>query len=135
MRQMLRAGETHHMAITPDGPRGPRRQLQPGLVYLAARTGLQIVPAGIGYRRPWRMKSWDRFALPRPWTCATCVTAEPIRVPTDADRLELERFQQLVEREMARVSALAESWADNNGVWPENFEVTSKVEEPKAQAG
>jgi len=135
MRQMLRAGETHHLAITPDGPRGPRRELQPGLVYLAARTGLGIVPIGIGYRRPWRMKSWDRFALPRPCTAATCVTADPIRVPPDADRSELELYQQFVEGEMTRVNALAESWAENNGVWPVNPEIASQVEEPKAQAG
>src|SRR5436190_464721 len=80
VRQMLRVGRKSHLAITPDGPRGPRRQVQPGLLYLAARTGLPIVPVGIGYDRPWRMRSWDRFAVPRPWTRATCVTTEPIHV-------------------------------------------------------
>jgi lysophospholipid acyltransferase (LPLAT)-like uncharacterized protein len=135
MRHMLRASQAHHMAITPDGPRGPRRQLQPGLVYLAARTGLAIVPAGIGYCRPWRMKSWDRFALPRPFSVATCVTASPIRVPPEAGRTELEHYQELVEREMLKVTTLAESWAENHGIWPDIHEIATTPEQAKAQAG
>ena len=63
---MLRLSRQAHLVITPDGPRGPRRQVQAGMVYLAARTGVPIVPVGIGYDRPWRTKSWDRFAVPRP---------------------------------------------------------------------
>jgi lysophospholipid acyltransferase (LPLAT)-like uncharacterized protein len=135
MREMLRAGQSHHLAITPDGPRGPRRQLQPGLVYLAARTGLAIVPIGIGYRRPWRMKSWDRFALPRPFTVGTCVTAEPIRVPADADWQQLEHYQHLVEEEMSRANELAEGWAENKGIWPGSEEKPPSVKLPHAQAG
>src|SRR5262245_31959256 len=66
VRQMLRLGREAHLAVTPDGPRGPRRKVQQGLVYLAARTGMPIVPIGIGYSKAWRMQSWDRFALPKP---------------------------------------------------------------------
>jgi len=135
MREMLRAGETHHLAITPDGPRGPRRHLEPGLVYLAARTGLPIVPIGIGYCRPWRMASWDRFALPRPFTLGTCVTADPIRVPPDADRHELDRYQDLVADKMSKVNALAENWAENKGVWPESYEMDAQIKAAKAKAG
>src|SRR5215470_9053241 len=46
VRRMLKLGRSAHLSITPDGPRGPRRQVQPGLIYLAARTGLPVVPAG-----------------------------------------------------------------------------------------
>jgi hypothetical protein len=53
-----------HLAVTPDGPRGPRREVQPGVIYIASRTGMKIVSVGVGYRRPWRAGSWDRFALP-----------------------------------------------------------------------
>src|SRR6516225_5637238 len=81
VRQMLRFGDRVHLGITPDGPRGPRRRVKAGLVYLAARTGLPIVPTGIGYDRPWRLRSWDRFALPRPGSLSTCVTVPPIHVP------------------------------------------------------
>lgn len=119
VREMIRAaGANFHVAVTPDGPRGPRRRLQPGVVYLAARTGLPIVVIGVGYDRPWRMKSWDRFAVPRPFTRAACVTGAPIRVPAEADRAELERHQRVVEEALEHATALAERWAES-GTWPE----------------
>jgi lysophospholipid acyltransferase (LPLAT)-like uncharacterized protein len=109
---MLRAGQEAHISVTPDGPRGPRRQVQAGLVYLAARTGLPIVPAGFGFARPWRARSWDRFAVPRPGSFATTVTGAPIQIPPDVDRDGIEHYRVEVERELLRVSALAEHWAE-----------------------
>jgi lysophospholipid acyltransferase (LPLAT)-like uncharacterized protein len=120
VRRMLQLGRQAHLAITPDGPRGPRRQVQPGLVYLAAHTGLPIVPIGIGYRRPWRMPSWDRFALPRPWSWGTCVTAEPIRVPADMGKGRLEEYRRRVEEALLWATDLAERWAENRGRWSED---------------
>jgi lysophospholipid acyltransferase (LPLAT)-like uncharacterized protein len=111
VRQMLRLAGGSHLAITPDGPRGPRRQVQPGLVYLAAKTGLPIVPIGIAFHRAWRMRSWDRFALPHPWSAAECVTAEPIEVPEDADKEQLEAYRRRIEEAMSRATAAAESRA------------------------
>ncbi|HKI34427.1 MAG TPA: lysophospholipid acyltransferase family protein [Gemmataceae bacterium] len=111
LRQMLKVGRHAHLGITPDGPRGPRRQVQPGLVYLAAKTGLAIVPGGIAYDRPWRTRSWDRFAMPRPWSRAACVTGEPIIVPADATREELEQYRRRVEEALLRVTEAAERLA------------------------
>jgi lysophospholipid acyltransferase (LPLAT)-like uncharacterized protein len=117
IRRMLRLSVHAHLAITPDGPRGPRREVQLGLVYLAARTGLPIVPVGIGYYRPWRAKSWDRFALPRPFSRGNSVTAQPIVVPTDSGKEQLETYRRQIESVMDRVTALAEHWAET-GKWP-----------------
>jgi hypothetical protein len=117
VRQMLRLSQNAHLAFTPDGPRGPRRQVQPGLVYLASRTGLPIVPAGIGFARAWRMRSWDRFAVPRPFSWMTCVTPEPIVVPAEADRDELEIYRRRVEDALMAMGNLAEQWAET-GTWP-----------------
>ena len=55
-----------HLTITPDGPRGPRRHMAPGPIYLASKLGLPLVLMGYAYDRPWRLHSWDRFAIPRP---------------------------------------------------------------------
>lgn len=112
IRQMLRAGRNTHLALTPDGPRGPRQRVQPGLVYLAARAGLPVVPVGFGLDRPWRLGSWDRFALPRPWGRARCITGEPIHVPPDANRDELELHRRQVEESLTNVTDLAERWAE-----------------------
>jgi lysophospholipid acyltransferase (LPLAT)-like uncharacterized protein len=108
---MVKMSKAGHLALTPDGPRGPRRRVQPGVVYLAARTGLPVVPIGIAFSGAWRMRSWDRFALPRPYSAAWCVTTEPIRVPADADRAALEEYRLRVERALEEASRAAEAWA------------------------
>jgi lysophospholipid acyltransferase (LPLAT)-like uncharacterized protein len=112
VRQMLRVSGNAHLAVTPDGPRGPRRKVQTGLIHLAARTGLPIVPAGLAYRRPWRLRSWDRFALPKPWSVGTCVVAHPIAVPPNADKNQLEHYRRRVEEAMLWATDVAERWAD-----------------------
>ncbi len=108
IRQMVRRSRSAHLAITPDGPRGPRRQIQAGVVYLAALTGLPIVPFGIAFERAWRMSSWDRFAVPWPWSGAVCVTAEPIVVPENIRKDQLEPYRLRVQNAMDSVSDAAE---------------------------
>jgi lysophospholipid acyltransferase (LPLAT)-like uncharacterized protein len=108
IRRMVRLCKLAHVAITPDGPRGPRRRVQPGAIYLAAKTGLPIVPFGIAFASAWRARSWDRFALPRPWSDAACVTAQPIRVPENLDKDGIESYRRLVEEQLNAVTAAAE---------------------------
>jgi lysophospholipid acyltransferase (LPLAT)-like uncharacterized protein len=117
VRQILRRLRQLHLAITPDGPRGPRRRVKPGIAFLAARTGMPIVVGGFGYRRPWRLRSWDRFVIPRPWTPSTCVVAPPILVPPAAGKEDLERARQGIEATLHAVTDLAQLWADT-GHWP-----------------
>src|SRR5262249_21939657 len=119
-----------HLAITPDGPRGPRRRVQPGLVYLSSRLGLPIVPAGFASQRPWRMNSWDRFAVPRPFTRARCVTGDPVLVPPGAERELLEGYRLYVEQQLAEVTEQAERWAEE-GIRP----VRGAFAEPAARPG
>jgi lysophospholipid acyltransferase (LPLAT)-like uncharacterized protein len=111
VRRMLRSSRDGHLAVTPDGPRGPRRRVQPGVVYLASRLGLPVVPFGVGYDRPWRMSSWDRFAVPRPFGRAVLVTTEAIAIPENADRDVLERCRREVEDALNHATDLAEGWA------------------------
>jgi len=117
LRKLLRASRSCHLAVVPDGPRGPRRHLQLGPIYLASRTGLPVVPTGIGFERAWRTNSWDRFALPHPWTRARVVTAPPIDIPPNLDKDQLEQWRRHVEAVMHQVTALAEEWAAT-GKWP-----------------
>jgi lysophospholipid acyltransferase (LPLAT)-like uncharacterized protein len=111
VRRMVSCKQRGHLAITPDGPRGPRREVQPGLIYVAARTGLPIVPIGFGFRRAQRLRSWDRFALPRPFTLGTCVTLTPIHIPPEMTLDQLEQHRLQVEHAMLHATELAEHWA------------------------
>jgi lysophospholipid acyltransferase (LPLAT)-like uncharacterized protein len=101
-----------HLAVTPDGPRGPRRVVQQGLVYVASRTGMKVACVGVGYRRPWRLGSWDRFAIPKPFTRARCLTGEPIAVPPGLKAVQLEPYRLLIQAEMDRLNPAAEAWAE-----------------------
>ncbi len=111
LRDLIRRGQRSHLALALDGPRGPRRRVQAGAIYIAARTGLEIVPTGIGYQCPWRARSWDRFAVPRPWGLGTFVADVPIRVPPDITRARAESYRRLVEERLHVVSEIAEDWA------------------------
>lgn len=115
--KMCRITERDHVAITPDGPRGPRRQVQPGLIYLASRTGLPIMPVGIAYARCWRLGSWDRFAVPYPGSMCYGVTGEPFHVPADVEREVLEEYRLQVEARLHQLGEVADRWAAA-GRWP-----------------
>ena len=74
----LQAGRS--VAFTPDGPRGPRRQLKPGVVAAAQRGGGVIVPIHARADRVWRLDSWDRFLIPKPAARVTVVYGRPFEV-------------------------------------------------------
>lgn len=78
----LRAGRS--VAITPDGPRGPRERLKPGVIQLAQLTGAPLVPVAAGASRAWWFVSWDRFLVPRPFARVNVAYADPVFVPRDA---------------------------------------------------
>lgn len=56
------------IGITPDGPRGPRYELSPGLIFLAQRTGVPVMVIRVEYEAYWEAKSWDRFRIPKPFS-------------------------------------------------------------------
>ena len=112
IRQILRDQDIHrHLVVTPDGPRGPRRVAQVGVVYIASRTGMLVVPVGVGFQRAWRAKSWDRFAVPRPFTRARLITGEPVAIPAGLKLAQLEAALAPLQAELDRLNALAEHWA------------------------
>jgi lysophospholipid acyltransferase (LPLAT)-like uncharacterized protein len=85
--------------------------VQPGLTFLASRTGMPIVPCCFGYRKAWRLNSWDRFAIPVPFSPVVAVHGEPIRLPPHLGRDALERERVRVENAMLETTRLAEEWA------------------------
>ena len=118
LRQLLDKSQRMHLAITPDGPRGPRRQLAPGPIFLASKLGIPLVAMGVGYDRPWRAGSWDRFAVPRPCSQARCILSPELHVPADLDREQLEHFRLHVEQVLNRLCHDAEQWAETGSRKP-----------------
>ena len=113
LRELTRRAETMHLTITPDGPRGPRRVCSPGPIFLASRTQMPIVAMGFAYQQPWRLGSWDHFAVPRPFTRARAVCSEEIKVPAGLDRDGLETWRVRVERTLNDLTEDAQEWADS----------------------
>lgn len=70
----------HDICLTPDGPKGPRYQLQPGVLALAQATGAPVVPVHIRFHSAWRLGTWDRFVIPRPFSRVEVVFAEPLDI-------------------------------------------------------
>jgi len=112
LRELSRRGHVMNLGITPDGPRGPRRRLAAGSIYLSSKMGIPLVPFGIGYHKPWRMPTWDRFAVPRPYSRARLIVGPRVQIPPNLNREEIERHREHAERLLNRLTAEAESWAD-----------------------
>jgi lysophospholipid acyltransferase (LPLAT)-like uncharacterized protein len=112
LREMLRKSRDMNLTITPDGPRGPRRVLAQGPIYLSSKLGMPLVAMGLGYDRPWRLGSWDRFAIPRPHSHARAVVSPSLVIPSDLDREGIEHYRLKVERLLNRLTCEAEAWAE-----------------------
>ncbi len=119
LKELLERGRQQHMVITPDGPRGPRRQFAAGAVFLASKLGLPIVPIGFAYDSAWRMKSWDKFAIPKPFSTVRVNMGSAIYVPPKLSRPELEAQRIAIEAKLEQVTQVAESWAAERKSPPE----------------
>jgi lysophospholipid acyltransferase (LPLAT)-like uncharacterized protein len=88
------------LVITPDGPRGPRCRIQPGLLRLAQVTQRPIV--AITYEIAWKreLDSWDRFHIPLPFSACRLITSEPVVVPENASEEELDAITKKVAEEL-----------------------------------
>jgi lysophospholipid acyltransferase (LPLAT)-like uncharacterized protein len=80
----LKAGR--EVAVTPDGPRGPARKFAPGALIAAQRSGAPILPVAASADRAWRLGSWDRFVIPKPFARITVAYGEPTRIDSPSAR-------------------------------------------------
>jgi lysophospholipid acyltransferase (LPLAT)-like uncharacterized protein len=78
------------IAITPDGPRGPKYSLGPGIILLGQNTGAQIIPMHAKFSRCIRMKSWDGFIIPLPFSKVSVTISTPLEI---SEKLSDEKFE------------------------------------------
>ena len=83
------------VVITPDGPRGPAYELGPGIIFLAQKSGAPVVPVNMEYSSYWRLKSWDRFILPRPFSKVRVIIGQShhVRSTSTPEEFETERLR------------------------------------------
>ncbi len=100
--------EGYPVAITPDGPRGPRCIVQPGSIYLSQKTRLPIIPTTVGLSRYWKLPSWDEFRIPKPFSRAIMMYGDPIHIPPNLTGEETEYYRLLVEKTMKEMTEKAD---------------------------
>jgi len=88
LSEMIASG--HDVVITPDGPRGPAYELGPGIIFLAQKSGAAVLPVNMEYSTCWRIKSWDRFIIPRPFSKVRVIIGQPHRVKSTSTDAEFE---------------------------------------------
>jgi lysophospholipid acyltransferase (LPLAT)-like uncharacterized protein len=120
LKRMVRENE-RHLNIAPDGPSGPRRKLAPGAIYLASKAGLPLICCAYGFDRPWRLNSWDRCVIPRPFSRARAIFGPPLTIPKKLDRAGLEHFRSAIEQLMNQLTWEAECWAESGQKKPKQF--------------
>ena len=114
LREITRAARAgSDLVITVDGPKGPPRRVKPGILTVAALTGLPVVPMGMWVSRVWRLGTWDRLIVGKPFSTVVISYGEPIPVPRDVGRGELEevyraRVEAAIEAEEANARRVAE---------------------------
>jgi lysophospholipid acyltransferase (LPLAT)-like uncharacterized protein len=114
LRELLVRGQGQNLALTPDGPRGPRRALSQGPIILSSTLQAPLLIVGIGYDRPWRLPTWDRFALPRPYSRCRVIMGPLAQIPAKLDRDGIERYRAQIEMVLNHLTEEAEDWAESN---------------------
>lgn len=102
LAKLVKAG--HDIGVTPDGPRGPKYEMNMGVIKLAQLTGLKIVPIHVRYTEAFRFNTWDQFLLPKPFSKVNIELGQAITVPREAKEEECESLLKEIENVMRKGS-------------------------------
>jgi hypothetical protein len=105
-----KATSGYDIGVTPDGPKGPGFQVQPGIIYIAQRSGLPIIPITNSAKNRWILSTWDRFIIPKPFSKAVIMLGEPMYVPVDSTPQELEEKRKEVERKLLELTQRSDGY-------------------------
>ncbi|UCB53670.1 MAG: lysophospholipid acyltransferase family protein [Candidatus Zixiibacteriota bacterium] len=103
------------VAVTPDGPKGPGFKVHPGIIYVAQRSGMPIVPITNSARNRWDLYSWDRFLIPKPFSKTVIMLGEPICVPPESAPEQLEEKRRELEQRMSELTEKADDYFSHSG--------------------
>jgi lysophospholipid acyltransferase (LPLAT)-like uncharacterized protein len=106
LREIVKRGRKGKMLVfTPDGPRGPRNEVKPGILLAAQLTGMPIIPAAAAATSAWWFEGWDRFMVPKPFARVVVGFGEPVFVARDADEAALNVIAQQVKTSLDSLTA------------------------------
>lgn len=104
VRQILSETTNSDIVMTPDGPRGPSRQMSRGIVFLASRSGRAIVPTAFSCERYWRIRgSWSDLIIPKPFSRVYLVAGDPIEIPAEIPRDQLGEYAAEIQTKMEQL--------------------------------
>lgn len=110
VRQLIDETQGCHIVVTPDGPRGPQRQMKSGIAFLAAHTGKLVVPTAFACTRSWSWGAgWTHLMVPKPGSTVISVSGTGIPIPQNASRTQLNDYTGRIQTEMDRLNLLADS--------------------------
>jgi lysophospholipid acyltransferase (LPLAT)-like uncharacterized protein len=111
LREMIKAFEDgHDLVVIPDGPRGPRHQVQMGVIELAKLTGVPIVPLSFSASKRRMLNTWDQFLFPYPFSKGVFVWGDPVLVSRDGDQAHLEEKRALLEKRLNHLTEEADHY-------------------------
>ena len=112
MRELVRymTEKKYDVAISPDGPRGPKYSVQQGVVRLAQSTGIPIIPVVYDVKHKIRLKSWDGFYIPLPFTWGVYMYGDPIEIPATMTEEEREKWKLVVGDGINKIAGQAKEW-------------------------
>jgi len=96
------------LAITPDGPRGPRHEMKMGAVRVAQKTGVPLILVGIAVKKKKHLRSWDKFEVPLPFSSVAVQYSEPIAVSKSLDGESLDAFKLEMQKKLNSLTEEAE---------------------------
>ena len=99
------------LAITPDGPKGPRFVVQSGVITLGQKTRYPIIPVMVHHSKCWELPSWDRFCIPKPFSKVVLIYGDPIMIPPKLEKSEVEVYRMSLEKAFIKLGNEAGSMA------------------------
>lgn len=101
--EMLKHKDEGDLSLTVDGPRGPAEKVKPGVLSLASNSGLPAVPISYIASKSWRLKTWDRFILPKPFAIITVRYGARIDIPAELRASDIQRLSHEIENGINRI--------------------------------
>jgi lysophospholipid acyltransferase (LPLAT)-like uncharacterized protein len=98
------------MGFTLDGPKGPRYVAKSGAILLAKKSGNPIMPFVVEAKKFWQINSWDKLQIPKPFTTAKVIIAEPVYVSEDADNESVEAKRNELQTKLDEAVEFGKQW-------------------------